>query len=434
MWYYTNADTGRRFRTTQSRAKTVKLSKPQQEVSSSTARFKVLSAGRRFGKSMLAINEIAKFARFPNARVLAVAPTYKQIKQVLFEELKAQLIPRKWIKKINESELIITLVNGSQIYLRSADNYDALRGGKYNFAVLDEVQDIKPVAWNEVIRPTLSDLQGHALFIGTPKGLGNFLFDLYSKGQTEESWESFQYTTLQGGNVPPEEIESARRDLDARTFEQEYEAAFVNYAGVIFYNYTEDNIVPFDWSTFDERTALHIGIDFNNSPITATVGVKNKTGIHIVDEIEIFGSNTNELAQEIRNRYGAFRQIYVYPDATGSRTNTNSNGVSDHVILQNAGFKVVTGKTNPNVNDSIASVNSLLCNGKGERNLLVDPKCKRIRETMLRYVYKEGTRIPNKDNVNDHFADNIRYLIHRLYPLQQLPLTNYAQHNRVRTL
>jgi hypothetical protein len=394
----------------------MKLTEPQQRISDSTVRFKCVSAGRRFGKSYLSINEMAKFARFPNRRILAVAPTYKQVKNVLWDDLKSMLIERRWVKKINETDLTVTLINGSKITLRSADNFDALRGGKYDFIVMDECADIDKAAWHMVLRPTLSDRGGHALFIGTPKGMGNWFFDLWNNAKTLEDWQSWQYTTLDGGNVPQEEIEAAKRDMGQREFEQEYLAQFVNYAGVIFYAYTEENIETHPG--IEDYTPLHIGCDFNTSPISAAIATRTEKGLHFFDEIAIYSSNTNELCEEIRLRYGFNRQIYVYPDATGKRLNTNSNGISDHIILHNAGFKVVTDAANPPVADAIASVNGLLCNSSGDRRLLIDPKCKGIRETMVKWTYKEGTRQPDKDSGYDHMADAVRYVTHKLFPMQ----------------
>lgn len=391
----------------------MKLRPGQQEISDSTARFRVVAAGRRFGKSYLAINEMAKYARFPNQRVLAVAPTYKQIKNVLWDDLKGLLIERNWVKKINESELQITLVNGSKITLRSADNYDALRGGKYNFLVMDECADIHKDTWFNVLRATLSDMEGHALFIGSPKGR-NWFYDLWVQGGANDDWASFQKTTLDGGNVPAEEVEAAKRDLDARTFRQEYEAQFEDYAGVIFYAFTEENIQKCEgWE--DPRLPLHIAVDFNVSPISALIGVHRDGVLHIFDEIEIYSSNTQELVNEIKQRYPG-RYIFVYPDATGRRMNTNSGGISDHIILQNAGFKLVVDNINPPIADAVASVNSMLCSTDGTRRLLIDPKCRRLREVMIKWTYKEGTRQIDKESGLDHLGDCIRYVCYRLNP------------------
>ena len=402
----------------------MRLSKPQQLVSDDPTRFRVVAAGRRWGKSTLAINEMAKFARMPGQRVLAVAPTYKQCKNIWWNDLKSLMIEKRWAKKINESDLQITLINGSTITLRSSENYDALRGAKYNFIVLDEFADMNPVVWYQVLRPTLSDTQGHALFIGSPKGR-NHMYDLWLMAHDTEDWSSYQSTTLEGGWVDPEEIEAAKRDLDERTFEQEYEAQFVNYAGVIFYAFEQDNVQA--WSGFaDQRTPIHIGMDFNNSPMSAVIATKTHEILHIFDEIEIWGSNTNEMVQEIRNRYGMNRQIYVYPDASGMRKTTNSGGVSDHIILQNAGFRLVADSTNPSVADSIASVNAMFRSGSGERKLLIDPKCRSLINSVTKWTYKPDTRIPDKNSGHDHMADALRYVTHRLFPLQVKPKTDYV--------
>ncbi len=213
----------------------MKLTPPQRIISDDPNRFRVAACGRRFGKSFLSINELAKYSRHPNQKCLYVAPTYRQAKQVIWDELKNRLYAVKWIKKVNESDLNIQLKNGSVIYLRSADNREALRGAKYNFIVMDECADIHEETWHQILRPTLSDTQGHALFIGSPKGR-NWFFDLYSLSG-EEGWQSWQFTTEEGGNVPVEEIEAAKRDLDAKTYEQEYLSQFVSYSGVCYYSF-----------------------------------------------------------------------------------------------------------------------------------------------------------------------------------------------------
>lgn len=407
----------------------MRLTPPQQEISNNTARFRCVSAGRRFGKSFLSINEMAKFARHPSKRVMYLAVTHRQAKTVIWEDLKTQLIERNWVKKINESEMQIWLVNGSTITVRSAETKDALRGGKYDFIVLDEVADMDKDVWFSILRPTLSDRRGHALFIGTPKGMGNWFFDLWSNAKTQQDWASWQFTTISGGNVPPEEIDAARRDLDAKTFEQEYEALFVTHSSRCFYAYTEDNLK--DHPGIKEGEPIHIGIDFNRSPITAACATKTQDGLHFFDEVVIYGSNTYELAEEIRRRFGFNRQIFVYPDASGQRKQTSSGDMSDHIILQNAGFRVVVDSINPTIVDSIASVNSLLCSSTGIKRLFIDKNCRQIRESMLKYVYKEGTRVVDKDNGHDHVADCIRYITHKLFPLRPVIMNSGKSYRQV---
>ena len=218
------------------------LTKPQSQVIKDKARFRVLITGRRFGKTYLAINELAKFASRSKQKVWYVAPTYRQAKQICWNELKERLIEHKWVKTINNSDLTIILKNNSSITLRGADNEQSLRGVGLNFLVMDEFADIHKEAWYEVLRPTLSDTGGHALFCGSPRGFGNWSYELFKQGESNKDWQSFKYTTLEGGQVSSEEIEQAKQDLDVRTFQQEYEATFVNYSGMIYYNFNRQKI------------------------------------------------------------------------------------------------------------------------------------------------------------------------------------------------
>ena len=206
------------------------LTNPQKNVIKDDSRFRVLITGRRFGKTFVAINEIAKFASIPNKKVWYVAPSYRQAKAICWGVLKEKMIYHKWVKSINHSDLTLTLKNNSQITLRGSDNESSLRGVGLHFLILDEFQDINKTAWDEVLRPTLSDTEGHALFCGTPRGFGNWSYDLYKMGENNKDWKSFQYTTLEGEQVSEDEIEQAKQDLDLRTFQQEYEATFVNYS------------------------------------------------------------------------------------------------------------------------------------------------------------------------------------------------------------
>ncbi len=395
----------------------MKLSKPQQTISKSKARFKVCVAGRRFGKSFLSINELAKFARIPDQRCLYVAPTYRQAKTVIWDELKNQLYAVRWIKKVNESDLTIHLVNGSTISIRSSDNKDALRGAKYNFIVLDECADMDPDTFYSVLRPTLSDTKGHALFIGSPKGR-NWFYDLYVQAGATDDWSAHQYTTIQGGNVDEEEILSAQRDMDTRQFQQEYLATFVDYAGVVYYAFTEENVKPFIQDQLTARTPLHIGIDFNINPMSATVSVVNNSTMHVIDELEIYSSNTIELVKEIKERY-PHRTIFAYPDASGMALKTSAAGMSDHLILKNAGFNLKVGKTNPPVVDRINAVNTMLSDAVGNKSLFIDPKCKRLRECLIKHTYREGTRQPDKDSGYDHLLDSLGYCVYQNFMIKR---------------
>lgn len=387
-------------------------------VSSSEARFRVVIAGRRWGKTFLAVREVAKIARFPMKRVFLVYPTYRQAKQVIWDPLKYKLQDLNWIHKVNESDLTITLKNGSLISLRGADNPDSLRGVGLDGLIMDEFAMIDEKAWTEVLRPTLSDRKGTAMFISTPMGQSNWAYDLYCKGldESETQWASFQYTTLDGGNVSAEEIEQASRDLDERTFRQEYMATFEMYANRIWYSF--DRAYNLKVYSGPALTVLHIGMDFNVGIMSASIFHQTGDTIHAIDEIALYSSNTQEMVEEIQNRYPRTK-IFVYPDPAGSARKTSASGSTDHSILANAGFVVKAPRAHNPVRDGINAVNSKLCNAAGERSFLIDPKCKKMIESLEKHSYKTGTSIPDKDTGYDHFSDSIRYYIDYVFPIRR---------------
>jgi len=392
------------------------LTKPQTEVIENKSRFRVLITGRRFGKTFLAINELAKFASQSNKKVWYVAPTYRQAKQICWNELKERLVDHRWVKNINNSDLTITLKNNSRITLRGADNEQSLRGVGLDFIVLDEFADIHKEAWYEVLRPTLSDTGGHALFCGSPRGFGNWSYELFKQGETNKDWSSFKYTTLEGGQVADDEIEQARQDLDIRTFQQEYEATFVNYSGMIYYNFNRQKNIIEKYSK--DSAVLHIGLDFNVDPMSAVVCIILQETIMVVDEIQIYSSNTQEMCEEITNRYNN-KKIIVYPDPSARQRKTSAGGFTDLSILKNAGFDVKCKNTAPLIRDRINSVNSKLKNVNGKNNLFIVKSCKNVIKSIERQIYKEGTHIPDKDSGYDHMNDALGYLVEFNFPLRR---------------
>lgn len=400
----------------QERAMLLSLSEPQQLIANSEARFRVCVAGRRFGKTFLSIRELARFARIPNRTVLYVAPTYRQAKQIVWEALKLKLESVNWVKSVNESELRINLVNGTKILLRSADAGESIRGIGADFVVLDEVQDIHPDIWWQVIRPALADRQGHGLLIGTPKGTGNVLFDLFTEAKHLHDWDSWKFTTGEGGMVTQEELESAKASMDARTYRQEFEATFETYAGSVYYNFDPQLNVQDLNNTLKGTRPLMIGSDQNVDPMTAVIAQVNDDTVYVFDEIVIYGSNTQELCDEIHNRY-AGRRVHIHPDASGSARKTSSN-TTDHHIMRNAGFQLKVNRSQPAVRDRINSVNSMLLNAQGHRRLVIHPKCKRLIEALTKHQYKEGTQVPDKNSGYDHITDALGYLVEFNFPVR----------------
>lgn len=392
----------------------IKLTKPQSKVYKTKARFKVISAGRRFGKTFFAlIVAIMKAGSKPHLNIWYIAPTYRQAKQLAWKMLKT-LIPRWTIAHIHETELSIELKNGSTISLKGADKPDSLRGCGLHFIVFDEAADIKPDTWFVVIRPALADTSGDALFIGTPKGF-NWFYDLFLYGQASPGWAVFQYTTAEGGNVSPEELELARSEMSEKEFAQEFLASFQNLMGTVYSNFDRNLNVSSEIE--DIGSEVLIGMDFNVNPMSAVVGCRVTNQLHIFDEIELSNSNTEEMAQEIKRRYPG-RTIIIYPDPSGKSRKTSSPvGETDFAILRKYNYRVISPKKAPLVVDRVNEVQAMLCNAKGDRRLYIHPRCKRLIKCMEGLIYKENSGLIDKSMNLDHLPDGLGYLIHSEFPI-----------------
>ena len=402
------------------------LTKHQKEVAECNSRFRVLVTGRRFGKTFLAIRELARFAIKPKQTCWYISPSYRMAKQIVWNELKDKLLKVNWIEDTNEQELSVTLRNKSKIVLKGADNYDSLRGVGLNFIVLDEFADIKEKAWFEVLRPTLADTKGHALFVGTPRGQSSWSYELFNRGKdpTQKEWKSWRFKTIDGGQVTEEEVDQAKQDLDDRTFKQEFEGSFVTYSGQVYYNFNREHHVKKCNIT---SGVLHIGMDFNIEPMTACVFQTDGSIVKVVGEIVLHTSNTDEIVEEIKNRYKG-KKIIIYPDPAARQRRTSAGGRTDLSILQNAGFVVKCKYRHPEIRDRINAVNSRLLNTEGEVLMYIDPKCVKTIHSLERQLYKEGSSIPDKESGYDHMNDALGYAIEYLYPVKNI--INFEQPRR----
>src|SRR5580692_848701 len=246
----------------------IRLKPPQWTVFNCDSRFRILVAGRRFGKTYLALVELCRSAWAPGRLVWYVAPTYKQAKRIAWNPLKKMTRPY-WESKPNETELRIELTTGGTICLKGADNYDSLRGDGLDFLLLDEYASIAPQAWTEVLRPSLADRQGKALFIGTPQGFSHF-HELVERAEGHSDWKTFQFTTAEGGNVPDAELENASKQLDERVFRQEFEGKFETL-GVGRAYYAFDRVHHVKNMSFSHQFELSWSLDFNMNPMCSVL-------------------------------------------------------------------------------------------------------------------------------------------------------------------
>lgn len=396
-------------------------------------RFKVIVAGRRWGKTQISKIALIKAAvSKKNQLCWYVAPTYLMARQILWEDLKA-CIPRALIKfnGINEVRMTIKLINGSRIELKGADNPDTLRGVGINFLVLDEAQDMKEDVWKTVLRPTLASTGGQVIFIGTPKAF-NWLYDIYQLGQRGDTyvddkgkvvinqWKSWQFPTIMSPFIPRSEIETARREMDPKSFRQEFEASFEAMSGRVYYAF--DRRTHVGKYSFNPKLPIIIGQDFNIDPMSSVIMQVQPNGeIWVVDEAILPGSNTQETADELGRRYHRYiNGITFYPDPAGNNR-THARGESSLDILRDAGFtRIKFKRKHPPVDDRINAVNRLLLTAEGHIKLKFDEKCRKTIEAMEQTIYKAGTRDVDKTAGVEHPADALGYFADFEYPVRKV--------------
>ena len=397
------------------------LKEKQRSIFESKARFKVAGCGRRFGKSYLATYLLIDKAIFDGkgGNYFFVAPTFAQARQILWEILKNFTRDNGFARNINESRLEVTLLNGSRIFLKGADRPDTMRGVSLSGVVIDEFATIRDPenVWQQVLRPALSDQKGWALFISSPAGR-NYFYDLYNEAKVRDGWESWQFTTLDGGYVDDEEIASAMHDLDERSFRQEYLASFESFDGLVVPDYdrasnnTEEEI--------NETDTLIFGVDFNVNKMPCSVFLKRGDELHLVDLF--FGSfNTTELMEAIELRYPKHKKIF-HTDATGTANKSSAGGVTDIKIIEGYGYKCYNLPRNPNIIDRVNAFNSMIKATDGTRRVFVNNKLKRAVDTLEKHVFDDNG-LPNKKH--DYFDD--------VYDSMSYAVWHYSNYGKYKT-
>ncbi len=203
------------------------LHEAQLKVAKSDARWKILCAGRRFGKSRLGVQLCLQTA-LAGKRAWWVAPTYT-IARVGWRDIleSARSFPEQIQPEISLVNMEVKFPGGGSIAVRSADTPHRLRGEGLDFLVMDEAAFVKPDVWHQVLRPTLTERKGGALFISTPMGMNNWFYELWEFADKKDDWEKFQFATYDNPFIDRDEVENARDEVGSIVYAQEYLAEFV---------------------------------------------------------------------------------------------------------------------------------------------------------------------------------------------------------------
>ena len=307
----------------------------------------------------------------------------------------------------------VVFENGAELAVKGADNEHNLRGVELTKCVMDEMAYIKPHVWEEIIMPMLATTQGEVLFIGTPSGY-DIMYELYTKGQAESDWKSWQFKTIDGGFVPKEEIERARRTMDEVIFRQEFEGSFETTGNRAAYNFdrTIHCIKSGELSSY-----LWWGVDFNVDYMTAVLACQyTDNTIHFFDEIRLKNSNTEELAIEMKK---IAPSVECYPDPAGKARSTTSRR-SDHQILRDHGFLIRAKKAHPSHIDRLNALNRKLKDAEGKVSMTIDPSCVYLIKD-LEQCQRDKKGGLAKDNIElTHALDACSYAIAHKFPVRRM--------------
>lgn len=339
----------------------------QQSILNEAGRFNVLCCGRRWGKTTLCEDLILSpddplngaLNGFP---VAYFAPTYKMLMEV-WRELSGLVYEITAFR--SETEKRIELHGGGIIDFWSLEDPNSIRGRKYKRAILDEAAVARNLqeAWLKVIRPTLTDLQGDAWFLSTPKGKNNYFYELFQNDKRFEDWRSWQMPTISNPHIPPDEIDQAKAQLDPLTFAQEYLASFVT-ENMDAWAYCFDPEKHIGETTLSRNHELYLSFDFNRNPITCGVFQHYNNAIYGIEQIKLDSSNIYSLCDYIRAKYNGCMLI-ITGDATGKASSALvQDNINYYTVIRNklnlSSGQIRVHTVNPTIKENRVLVNSVL--------------------------------------------------------------------------
>lgn len=376
----------------------------QNRIAEDTHRFRVLCCGRRFGKTMLAVEEIKGKAIYNPNKIAYVAPTYQQARDIAWEELKKQLKP-VFSSPPNESRLEIKTKtkNGGEsvITLRGWESIETLRGLSFDFIVIDEVAMMRDfwASWQEVIRPTLTDRKGEVMFISSPRGFNHF-YDLFNMELKDKDYKSFHFTSYDNPHLPKEEIDKAKLEMSETRFQQEYLAMFAKIEGLVYKEFARERHL-YDKLPENVHYDYIGGVDFGyTNPCGVThIYCDSNGNYYVEDEWYQKGRTENQIADYVLSC--KFNAVYPDPENPSAISVLAQKGVPIKEVVKPKG-SVKTG---------INKVRDLLKQNK----LKINKRCINLISEFESYSYPDyligGVEPEEPVKEFDHLLDSLRYVI-----------------------
>lgn len=350
-----------------------------------------------------------------------LGPTLQQSKELIWQPICDRLYELGWDYTPVVSKSRIELSRGRKIYVLGAEKIERVRGHKFLKAYMDEVaffsHPLKEI-WR-ALRPTLSDYKGGAIVATTPNGKGTDAYDFFSKIRASEFWTYHSWTTSDNPFIDLKEIEDAKRELDEKSFQQEYMATWESFIGLAYYNFDE-NIHIVKQPPIDFDTPLHIALDFNVNPTTLLLSQYDKSDdmMRYKKEYSFANSSTEATIKAFCDDHRPYvdrLKIKVRGDSAGNNRSSNTGKSDYHYVeemLKHYGFSYTREvlPKNPAIVDRVKTANGWLKPVKGRHRVEIDPSMvELIRDLSSQEL--DG-RHPSDKNNRGHKADAWGYDIY----------------------
>ncbi len=395
----------------------------QARIHASPHRFNLIVGGRRVGKSKMALMELVKHClTVPKAMAWWVAPTITMAREVGWEEFKdykEDLAPA--IDSVHETLLRVKFKNGSQIYFKGADNERSLRGRGLTYLVIDEAAFVEPEIWTRALRPALSDRRGQVLLISTPNGR-NWFYQQAAFAHDSETWGYEHWPTWMNPLIDDAELREASQTVSEMDFRQEYMAEFITKEGLVYDNFSDDNIIAQGLPSIHDFE-IYLGIDFGyaNPSAICFMAVDRTVGRVIqFDEIYVARKTIDQLQDQIldvllRNNLTPASVKAIFTDPAGNATELSS-GISPVDYLRKSDFAWPVYNKGSEIAPGIALVRSYIKSKDGNLRYLITNNCVQTIRSLTGYTYAKVTKNTEtikeeafKDGIHDHMCDAIRY-------------------------
>lgn len=358
----------------------------------------MLCCGRRWGKTTLAIDQMKARSAIANSRIAYIAPTYQQARDIAWEQLRKDY---QQSAEINETRLEINVVNGSKLILRGWESIETLRGQKFDMIVLDEVAMMRNfwLNWQEVIRPTLTDTKGEALFISTPKGFNHF-YDLFNMEAKDTDFKSYHFTTYDNPFIPKEELDKARQELTEDRFAQEYMADFRKTEGLVYKEFNRFRHVFKNLPNVSYvKTFGGLDFGFTNPCAALTIKKDRYANYWVTDEWYKTGITDAQIADYVAAL--KWEECYPDPESASGIEELKRRGVNVREVIKNK----------DSIRNGINTVRELFKTNR----LRIHESCTSLIWELETYAYPDKKPDHNEEEKpikeNDHAMDALRYAL-----------------------